>query len=89
MCAEFDTRCRQDYASVSEILPGERAARDAAEQPGEVVLDPAVLEAFAASRERFLQTLGWLSGQAAGALEHGELEDCLESRGRELVRQLF
>jgi len=93
VCADFDTRCGHDYASVGEVLPGERpvggAARDAAEAPCEVFVDAAVLEAFAASRERFVETLGWLSSEAARALEHAELEECLERRGRELVRQLF
>jgi uncharacterized protein UPF0236 len=48
-----------------------------------------VLEAFAASCEHFCESLGWLSGQEAQALEHGELEECLESRGRKLVRRLY
>jgi len=46
-------------------------------------------EAFAHVRERFEETLGWLAGPGAGALEHGDLEDQLGERGRELVRLMF
>jgi hypothetical protein len=46
-------------------------------------------DGFAASRERFEQVEGFLdSGQAAG-LTHAQLEDQLDARGRQLVRQLF
>ena len=93
MCADFDTRSRQDYASVGEILPGERAVggavTDAAEQPCQAFVEPALVEAFRGSCERFSQTLGWLSSEEAQALEHAELEERLESQGRELVRQLY
>jgi hypothetical protein len=47
------------------------------------------VEAFAQVRERFEEILGWLAGAEAGALEHGELEDQLGERGRELVRLMF
>jgi hypothetical protein len=33
--------------------------------------------------------LGWLAGPGAGALAHGDLEDQLGVRGRELVRLMF
>jgi hypothetical protein len=46
-------------------------------------------EAFAQVRERFEETLGWLAGPGAGALEHGDLEVQLGVRGRELVRLMF
>jgi hypothetical protein len=46
-------------------------------------------QAFALVRERFEETLGWLAGPAAGALEHGDLEDQLGERGRELQRLMF
>jgi hypothetical protein len=46
-------------------------------------------QAFAQVRERFEETLGWLAGAEAGALEHGELEDQLGERGRELQRLMF
>ena len=45
-------------------------------------------EAFTGAREQFAQTEEWLAGQAAG-LQHAELEEQLEVRGRELVRRLF
>src|SRR6266567_2641454 len=45
-------------------------------------------EAFTEAREQFAQTEEWLAGEAAG-LQHAELEEQLEARGRELVRRLF
>ena len=46
-------------------------------------------EAFAESRECFGELEDWMaSGEAAG-LQHGELEEQLEARGRELLRRLF
>jgi hypothetical protein len=44
---------------------------------------------FSASRERFDAVLALLDGGAAAALSHAELEDRLESEGRQLVCQLF
>ena len=46
-------------------------------------------EAFAQVRERFEETLGWLAGAEAGALERGDLEDQPGERGRELLRLMF
>ena len=45
-------------------------------------------EAFAGAREQFAETEEWLAGEAAG-LQHAELEEQLEARGRELMRRLF
>jgi hypothetical protein len=45
-------------------------------------------EAFTEAREQFAETEEWLAGEAAG-LQHAELEEQLEARGRELVRRLF
>ena len=45
-------------------------------------------EAFAEAREQFAETEDWLGGQAAG-LQHAELEEQLDVRGRELLRRLF
>jgi hypothetical protein len=45
-------------------------------------------EAFAGAREQFAETEDWLAGKAAG-LQHAELEEQLEARGRELIRGLF
>ena len=49
----------------------------------------AALEAFAAARACFATIEGWLAGQDSSALEHGELEQQLDVRGRELLRLLF
>ena len=43
---------------------------------------------FDASRECFEEALGWLEGNDAAALTHGELEDQLDCRGRELLRRM-
>ena len=45
-------------------------------------------EAFTGAREQFAETEEWLAGEAAG-LQHAELEEQLEARGRELMRRLF
>jgi hypothetical protein len=45
-------------------------------------------EAFTGAREQFAETEEWLSGEAAG-LQHAELEEQLDVRGRELMRRLF
>jgi hypothetical protein len=45
-------------------------------------------EAFTGAREQFAETEEWLAGEAAG-LQHAELEEQLEVRGRELMRRLF
>ncbi|MGH3503724.1 MAG: ISKra4 family transposase [Nocardioidaceae bacterium] len=47
------------------------------------------MEAFTVSRACFEQLLGWLEGSEAAALSHGELEDELDRRGRELLRQML
>jgi hypothetical protein len=45
-------------------------------------------EAFTGAREQFAETEEWLAGEAAG-LQHADLEEQLEGRGRELLRRLF
>ena len=45
--------------------------------------------AFAESRECFRELEGWLASEDAAGLQHGELEEQLEVRGRELLRRLF
>jgi hypothetical protein len=47
------------------------------------------IDAFAASRELFEVAVGFLSGAQAAALTHGELEQRLDTDGRELLRQLL
>src|SRR5216117_4093118 len=49
--------------------------------------DPA--GAFTESRECFAELGEWLASEDAAGLQHGELEDQLDVRGRELLRQLF
>ncbi len=44
---------------------------------------------FAASHARFTTVLDWLDSSEAVALEHAELEDQLNIKGRELLRQLL
>ncbi|MGI8653073.1 MAG: hypothetical protein ACR2I7_09790 [Geodermatophilaceae bacterium] len=50
---------------------------------------PADKQTFAQSQECFGETLGWLEGSDAAALSHGELEDQLDRRGRELLRRMY
>ena len=45
--------------------------------------------AFDRSRACFADVVGWLEGTEAGSLSHGELEDVLDRRGRELLRRLL
>ena len=45
--------------------------------------------AFAESRECFGELEDWLASEEAAGLQHGELEEQLEVRGRELLRRLF
>jgi hypothetical protein len=46
-------------------------------------------DGFARSRARFEQMLGFLDGRGAVELDHGELEDRLQTDGRELLRLLY
>jgi hypothetical protein len=46
-------------------------------------------DAFDSSRECFEDALGWLKGIEASALTHGEIEDQLDCRGRELLRRMY
>ncbi len=46
-------------------------------------------DAFCRSRERFEGLVGLLGGQEAGGLAHFDLEQRLETEGRELLRQLL
>ena len=45
--------------------------------------------AFAQSRECFSELEEWLASEDAAGLQHGELEEHLDVRGRELLRRLF
>lgn len=46
-------------------------------------------EGFESSCERFAEVVGWLGSESAWTLTHGELEDELAVRGRELLRAMF
>jgi hypothetical protein len=46
-------------------------------------------DAFGRAREQFESVAGWLAGEQAGGLDHGELEERLAAAGREVTRQLL
>jgi hypothetical protein len=46
-------------------------------------------DGFGVSRQCFEEMAGWLDGPEAAELTHGELEDQLDRRGRELLRRMF
>ncbi len=46
-------------------------------------------EVFEPARQSFEDLLVWLDGEEAASLSHGELEDQLDGRGRELLRQML
>ena len=50
---------------------------------------PAQDQAFAESRKRFGELEEWAASEEAAGLQHADLEEQLEVRGRELMRQLF
>ena len=50
---------------------------------------PAQDGAFAESRKCFGELEDWMASEEAAGLQHGELEEQLEVRGRELLRRLF
>src|SRR5260370_4228282 len=50
---------------------------------------PAGDEAFAQSRKCFRELEDWMASEEAAGLQHGELEEQLDVRGRELLRRLF
>ena len=45
--------------------------------------------AFAQSRECYAELEEWLASEDAAGLQHGELEEQLDVRGRELLRRLY
>ena len=49
----------------------------------------AAVERFDGSRQCFEAIVGWLDGGGAAVLTHGEVEDQLDRRGRELLCRMF
>jgi hypothetical protein len=91
--ADLGTRSGELYAPPDEVLlSGGLADGDATNLGGEEDRAPAdgcVEDRFARSRARFEKIVGWLGDEAAGGLEHSELESRLEAEGRELLRVLM
>ena len=50
---------------------------------------PGLDKAFAETRKCFGELEDWMASEEAAGLQHGELEEQLDVRGRELLRQLF
>ena len=86
MITDSGTRCGEGYAPADEVLRAQRGADAAARNlaSGGSGEDP-----FGRSRERLEEIVGWLGGQDAAGLEHGELEAQLQTVGRELLCCLF
>ncbi|HYB22296.1 MAG TPA: ISKra4 family transposase [Solirubrobacteraceae bacterium] len=77
---------------MGEILPDQRSAASGARDVASPDLPAGSCtgrQGFSASDGLYGALTGWLSGEEAQGLEHGELEEHLESKGRELVRQLY
>ena len=45
--------------------------------------------AFAQSRGRYQDLEGWMASEDTAGLQHSELEEQLDARGRELLQRLF
>ncbi len=87
MITDSGIRGGELYAPHDEVLqaqrPGGAAAGDLA-SGGSAGEDP-----FGRARERLERIVGWLGGEDAAVLEHGELEAQLQTVGRELLCSLF
>jgi len=83
--ADLDTRSGELYAPVDEVLPAGRLDLGLASGGGAAPRG----EGFARSRELFEGVVGWLCGEQAGGLTHGELEERLQVDAREVFRQLY
>jgi hypothetical protein len=53
------------------------------------VSGPGGTDAFGSSRATFEEVISFLGSQEAAGLEHGALEETIETRGREVLRQLL
>ena len=93
MIADLGTRSGELYAPSDEVLlSGGLAGGDATNLGGaedRASADRSVENRFARSRARFEEIVGWLGEEAAGGLEHSELESRLAAEGRELLRVLM
>ena len=93
MTADSGTRCGEDYASQGEVLPSSapRALDDRAlaGRSLESLRQAACAGPFASSLSQVTELVEWLSEDEAERMEHGELEQQLELRGRELLRRLL
>jgi hypothetical protein len=91
--ADLDTRARELYAPMGEVLPFRRRGsdgavgdegRDAGRERSELAAD-----GFASSREQFESLVSFMDGTDAAGLDHAGLEERLDRDGRELLRRLL
>ncbi len=67
----------------------DRIAKEGARCKSMSLSEPVPDEAFAKSRKCFRELEDWMASEEAAELQHGELEEQLDVRGRELLRRLF
>ena len=93
MTADLGTLSGAGYAPADEVLLPGHSDRDRAsdlERARQALGGECALAgAFASSREHFDVIVGWLESMETDGLEHSELEDRLQSDGRELLRRLL
>ena len=93
MTVDLGTRSGEGYAPADELLPGAAPggddATDLERDRARVSGAPSGGDAFARSRGRFDAIVGSLESVETDGLEHSELEDLLQSEGRELLRSLL
>ena len=93
MTADLDTRARELYAPMGEVLPFRRRGSDGAVREGRdascSVSESAVVDGFASSREQFESLVSFMDGTDAAGLDHAGLEERLDRDGRELLRRLL
>jgi hypothetical protein len=88
--ADPGTLSSELYASGVELLPDVRADAGAATSAASTRPPTAAeIEGFTRSQELFYSEVAWLSGEEAGCLSHGELEERMAVNARELYRQMF
>lgn len=90
--ADLDTRAREFYAPMGEVLPFGRRGSDGAvggERDASRQLSEPAADGLASSREQFESLVSFLDGTDAAGLDHAGLEERLDRDGRELLRQLL